>query len=464
MPSIVSISICRATKRRCSSTFERCERDDLGARAAPLFLILPWRVGLSHMAEGCEKEVVIPLGLEHFVADARRTGCGLQDVEDQLSDKGEIFRRVILAAAAGVLVKQDVENPVKVVLDAPVGAHDLEQLLGWQQARGKKVSDRVLGGLAPVGAPAVNATDGSDAGEAVLFRQLWCRDDDSLSALDAAVGDGPSLARPRRPSGLVEQCADRLEELAAIAFDSQHRVPLPIADGLRRVGPAMQGVGGDKGAVQIEQREDFERAGNLIAVGSRPLSQCHAHAGRPDIDQMQRSSLPAAREGSAQCLTVDADHPLDGEALAEFAQNRLQTLRVQCTEDVAERIVAGNTVSELQEPPQQFQSAVAKELELGATPGASQRGSQCNDHDVQQIVSGIVGTRILEWSKQALELAHSGLPQSRAPPPQNPVPTALQHLSSAICDSPTLEGEGKQHGRRSTGLDPVTHLTKMDRC
>src|SRR6476661_9922623 len=91
------------------------------------------------MAEGCEKEVVIPLGLEHFVADARRTGCGLQDVEDQLTDKGEIFRRVILAAAAGVLVKQDVENPVKVVLDAPVGAHDLEQLLGWQQARGKKV-------------------------------------------------------------------------------------------------------------------------------------------------------------------------------------------------------------------------------------------------------------------------------------------------------------------------------------
>ena len=81
--------------------------------------------------------------------------------------------------------------------------------------------------------------DGSDAGEAVLFRQLRRRDDDSLSALDAAVGDGPSLARPRRPSGLVEQCADRLEELAAIAFYGQHIVPLPIADGLRRVARAI---------------------------------------------------------------------------------------------------------------------------------------------------------------------------------------------------------------------------------
>ena len=79
------------------------------------------------MAEGGEKEVVIPSGLEHFVADARRTRCGLQGVEGQLTNEGEIFRGMILAAAAGVLVEQNVENPVKVVLDAPVDAHDLEQ-------------------------------------------------------------------------------------------------------------------------------------------------------------------------------------------------------------------------------------------------------------------------------------------------------------------------------------------------
>lgn len=416
------------------------------------------------MAEGCEKEVVIPLGLEHFVADARRTGCGLQDVEDQLTDKGEIFRRVILAAAAGVLVKQDVENPVKVVLDAPVGAHDLEQLLGWQQARGKKVSDRVLGGLAPVGAPAVNATDGSDAGEAVLFRQLWCRDDDSLSALDAAVGDGPSLARPRRPSGLVGQCADRLEELAAIAFDSQHIVPLPIADGLRRVGPAMQGVGGDKGAVQIEQREDFERAGNLIAVGSLPLSQCHAHAGRPDIDHMQRSSLPAAREGSAQCLTVDADHPLDGEALAELAQNRLQTLRVRRTL---------LNVSWLGIPC----------LSSRNRRNNSNRPWPKNSNSVQLLAPASVAASamITISSRSCRVLSARGSLSGRSrrlslriqvslnrETPQNPVPTALQHLSSAICDSPTLRGGGairlaESFARRSRGAVVQTRLLDDDK-
>ena len=55
---------------------------------------------------------------------------------------------------------------------------------------------------------------------------------------------------------------------------------------------------------------------------------------------------------------------LDAEALAELAQNRFQTLRIQHTEDVAERVVAGDAVSKLQELPQQG-SAFAEELELG---------------------------------------------------------------------------------------------------
>jgi hypothetical protein len=209
----------------------------------------------------------------------------------------------------------------------------------------------------------------------------------------------------------VEQRLGGLEEPAAIALDGQHVMPLPVADGLRRVGPAMQGVGGDKSAVQIEQGEDFESAGNFVAIGGLPLSQRHASVRRPDIDHMQRRGLPATRESSAQGLAVDADHALDAEALAELAQDRFQTLRVQRTEDVAERVVAGDAVPELQELPQQFLAAFAKELELGTGLGTSQRGRQRNDEDLHQIVSSVAGARILERSKQALELAHSGLPR-----------------------------------------------------
>src|ERR1700754_2840184 len=65
----------------------------------------PSAVGLSHMGEGGEKEGVVPPGLKHFVADAGRTWRCLQDIDGQLADDGEIFRGVILAAAAGILVE-----------------------------------------------------------------------------------------------------------------------------------------------------------------------------------------------------------------------------------------------------------------------------------------------------------------------------------------------------------------------
>lgn len=195
---------------------------------------------VSHMGKRGEKEIVVPSCLKHFVADAKRAWRCLQDIDGQLADDGEVFRGAILAAAAGILVEQNVENPVQVVLDAPMRPHDLEQLLGRQQARGQKVPDLVLGSVAVVGAPTVDAADGSDSGEAVLLGQLRCRRDDGLPTLDAVVSGGPSLARPLWLSGGIEQRLDSLEEPAAIALDGQHVVAPPVADGLRRVGPAMQ--------------------------------------------------------------------------------------------------------------------------------------------------------------------------------------------------------------------------------
>jgi hypothetical protein len=121
---------------------------------------------------------------------------------------------------------------------------------------------------------------------------------------------------------------------------------------------------------------------------------------------MQWCGPPATRESSAQGLAVDADHALGAEALAELAQNCFQTLRVQCTEDIAERVVAGDAVPEFKELPQQFLPPFAEELELGAGLGASQRRRQRNDEDIHQNVLGIAGTRILERSKHPPEIAH----------------------------------------------------------
>src|SRR6201993_2162018 len=378
---------------------------------APSPSLSPKRVGLSHMGESGEKEVVVPSSLEHFVADAKGTWSRLQDVDGELSDDGEVFGSVILAAAAGIFGEQDIENPVQVVLDAPMGAHDLEQLFGREPARGQEVADLVLGALAEVGPPTVDTADGGDVGKGVWLSELRGGHDDGLPALDAAMRRGTSLGRLRWLSGGVEQRLGGREEPAAIALDGQHIVALSASDGLRRIGPAMQGIGGDKGAIEVEQGQHFEGTGDFVAIGGFALSQCHARAGRPDVDHVQRRGLSASREGPAQSLAVDADHALDAEALAELAQDRVQAPRVQHPQDVAESVVAGDAMLQLQELPQQLQSALAEELELRTGLGTSQRRGQRDDEDVHQIVPAVAGAGVLERSKHAPEFAHPCLPR-----------------------------------------------------
>ena len=109
-----------------------------------------------------------------------------------------------------------------------------------------------------------------------MLGELWCRHDDGLPALGTAVSDGRSLARPRGLSSGVEQRLNGLEEPTTIALDGQHVVAFGRGwPALCRV--AMQGVGGDKNAVQIEQGKSFESTGNRVAW-SLPLSQRHAGA------------------------------------------------------------------------------------------------------------------------------------------------------------------------------------------
>jgi len=73
-----------------------------------------------------------------------------------------------LATTTRVLIEQNVENPVQVVLDAPMGAHDLEHL-GLERTRCQKVSCRVLKGFAGIGFPTVDAANAAMAGKPNCF-------------------------------------------------------------------------------------------------------------------------------------------------------------------------------------------------------------------------------------------------------------------------------------------------------
>jgi len=62
-----------------------------------------------------------------FRAMGLLSGCGSQDVEGDAAQDSEVLGSVILARSGVVLMQDDVERPVKLVLDAPVRSHDLQK-------------------------------------------------------------------------------------------------------------------------------------------------------------------------------------------------------------------------------------------------------------------------------------------------------------------------------------------------
>src|SRR5262245_9967523 len=102
----------------------------------PLAPTLPWKAGLSHMSKEFVEEVFAPHRATHFAADGSGERMRSQDVLREPADYGKIFWRVVFARSRVVLVEYDIENPMEVVFDAPVGADKFGQL-GRRELAGK---------------------------------------------------------------------------------------------------------------------------------------------------------------------------------------------------------------------------------------------------------------------------------------------------------------------------------------
>src|ERR1700757_4730581 len=190
------------------------------------------------MGQSIEKKGIVPSGAEHFVAHAQGFLDGLKDIDGELSDDGEIFGGVILAAAASVFGEEEIGGPVEIVLDSPVSAYDVEEFAGREHAGDQE--EAYLGWLAAGGgAPAFDAAHGSNVGKAILPGQPRRRHDDGSSALDAAMGAGTSLGCRWGVAGGANERFCCGEELAAIALERQDVVSLAVANGLGDVGPTM---------------------------------------------------------------------------------------------------------------------------------------------------------------------------------------------------------------------------------
>src|SRR2546423_1858985 len=100
----------------------------------------PASAGLSHLGEEVEQVCVLPSCTFHFSANRGFVGVGVEDVESETADHGEICRAIVLAGTGAIFIEHDVEDPVQTVLDTPVSAHDTQQLLGREALREQKES------------------------------------------------------------------------------------------------------------------------------------------------------------------------------------------------------------------------------------------------------------------------------------------------------------------------------------
>src|SRR5262245_19406006 len=95
----------------------------------------PAGAGLSHLGEHTEQEGLVPARAFDFAADGSFVGMCAKHIERELAQNGQVFRSVVFAIARAILVEDDIEDPVQLVLDAPMAAGDGENASGREGLR-----------------------------------------------------------------------------------------------------------------------------------------------------------------------------------------------------------------------------------------------------------------------------------------------------------------------------------------
>jgi hypothetical protein len=181
------------------------------------------------MSKEFEEEVFSPSSEFHFAGGGSWVGMGFEDVEGHSADDGEVLRRIVLSGAGVVFVEDDVEGPVAVVLDAPVGRHCFETA-PWGQRFGERGVVNARPDLAFGRPPGFDAPKGGEAGEG---RRAGRGGDDAGLAPFLAIVSGLGLLMKDQGAA----CVSGLERLDGAGVER------PVV-GLELRGPARKRAAG----------------------------------------------------------------------------------------------------------------------------------------------------------------------------------------------------------------------------
>lgn len=132
---------------------------------------------------------------------------------------------------------------------------------------------------------------------------------------------------------------------------------------------AVHRVGGDRAAIEREQRQEFGQGRDLVAVAVDPaLAQDQALLAGPGADQMQRAGPCTTVERAADGLAVDRHHLVDpgGKGCHEPPEASLKRFGVQQAEQAGEGIVTRDAARQAHEATEQRRLGLAEQGHVDA--------------------------------------------------------------------------------------------------
>ncbi len=421
----------------------------------------PLRAGLSHMSDDGEQEGIVPSCALDFASDGGLVWVAPEEVEGELSHQSDVLGAVVLAVAGSIFVEHDIENPMELVLDAPVACGDREEPFRREGFGEQEVSDdrgswvlpaRRLSSTRPTalmpGKPCFLART---AAETTLARRsstrpwlgsrtssIWCAIGSRSAAASANSADWFSL----RASTYCAWRSRMLFAIAAWQCSASAVTTQPLSDSslsTSSVPATSLRLGATRWAIASR------------ASAAQTLTRCSGVVLRP------RSKAPPQR------LAIDRDHAPDllGKGRHELPKRRLEGQRVENAEHPAERVVARDPVFQPKKLPEQPFLRHAEVRHVGAALRTAQHRRQGDDQNLREIVPGVPRPRVRQLLENPRELLHP-TPRANGSPPQNPSPQPMQYPSHPHMRFPLpLKGGGRGGGYFIVAANKARVMTRF---
>jgi len=155
---------------------------------------------------------------------------------------------------------------------------------------------------------------------------------------------------------------------AAVALERQEVIGFGFAYRLGHICRAAIRVGGDDGALDVDELEQRRDSLNLTRrTFDRTVCEQHLLFGRPHVQKMQRSGLRGPLQRTAQSLAVDRDNlafKAPCKSGQPSAKSPFELCRVKSAEYPAERVRARRAVGHFEKRLEPFLSLLRELLEI----------------------------------------------------------------------------------------------------